>query len=86
MVHILTKREIVFVGITYYMPDYSHLIQTFHWQTEDVVPNMPRVHKFLDYWRKNIDAVIKEVQVSSTPNNKYTNAESYQYYHKVFNQ
>jgi uncharacterized protein Usg len=82
MVYILAKKELVFVGITYYMPDYSHLIQTFHWQTEDIVPHIPRVHKFLDYWKRNIEAVIKEVQVSSSPNHKYTNA---QYFRKVIN-
>ena len=31
------------------------------WQTEDQLPEFPRIAKFLDYWDKNIDGPIKEV-------------------------
>jgi uncharacterized protein Usg len=34
------------------------------WGTEDIVPEYPRMHKFLNYWHHNIDAVISEVLVS----------------------
>jgi len=33
------------------------------WQTEDQVPDYPRIEKFLDYWDKNIDGPIKEVYI-----------------------
>ena len=32
-------------------------------QTDDLVPEMPRVHKFLNFWYENIDAVISEIKV-----------------------
>tara|TARA_Y100000593_G_C4237504_1_gene300383 strand:+ start:236 stop:439 length:204 start_codon:yes stop_codon:yes gene_type:complete len=50
------------------MPDYADIIQQFIWQTNDITPELPRVHKFLKYWQYNIDAVIKEVRVAYTDN------------------
>lgn len=55
----LTTAEVI-----YYMPDHPGLLQEFLWQTQDVAPDFPRVHRFLDYWRREIDAVIHSVRVS----------------------
>ena len=46
------------------MPDYNNILQEFIWQTDDYIPKLPRVHKFLNFWYKEIDAVISEVYVS----------------------
>lgn len=81
MVYILNRKELVLVNLTYYMPDYTNLIQTFHWQTEDVVPHIPRVHKFLNYWKEHVEAVIKEVQVSSSKHKYITNV----IFHRTYN-
>jgi uncharacterized protein Usg len=51
--------------VTYYMPDHPTLLQTFIWQTLDLAPSYPRIHKFLDFWRREIDAVIHSVQLAS---------------------
>lgn len=64
------RKHIVTVDILYYMPDYSDIIQEFVWQTTDITPELPRVHKFLNYWKDYVEAVIKEVQVSYTDNHK----------------
>ena len=45
------------------MPDYQHILQEFIWQTYDVKPEYPRVHKFLNYWHDNIEAVIEEIKI-----------------------
>ena len=68
---ILRRKSIVTVDILYWMPDYDNTLQEFVWQTKDVVPEIPRVHKFLDYWHKNIDAVISEIKVADTVDNSY---------------
>ena len=68
---ILRRKSIVTVDILYWMPDYDNILQEFVWQTKDVVPEIPRVHKFLDYWHKNIDAVISEIKVADTVDNSY---------------
>lgn len=57
------RKSIVTVDVFYYIPDYT-LVQEFIWQTEDLVPDVPRVHKFLNYWRESIDATIQQVLVS----------------------
>ena len=74
---ILRKKELILVGVIYYIPDYTNLLNEFYWQCEDIVPDMPRVHKFLNYWKDNIDAVIKEVQVSVGNTSEYVNADFY---------
>lgn len=55
----LTTTEVI-----YYMPDHPGLLQEFLWQTQDVAPDFPRVHRFLEYWRAEIHAVIHSVRVS----------------------
>ncbi len=69
---ILLKRKIlVTLNILYWMPNYEHILQQFVWQTTDVRPEYPRVHKFLNYWNDNIDAVISEVNIADSCETKY---------------
>ena len=56
----LTTAEVI-----YYMPDHPALLQRFMWQTLDLPPEFPRIYKFLDYWRREIDAVIHSVTCSA---------------------
>ena len=58
---ILKRKSLVTLNIRYWMPDHDTILQEFVWQTRDVKPEYPRVHKFLNYWHENIDAVISEV-------------------------
>ena len=51
--------------VLYYIPDHPRLIQEFTWQTLDVAPEFPRIQRFLDHWRREIDAVIHSVTVSA---------------------
>ena len=52
--------------IYYYIPDHRTLLQEFLWQTEDLIPEFPRIHKFLTHWKVNIEAPIHEINVSYT--------------------
>ena len=58
--------SIVTVNVLYFLPDYHDIVQEFVWQTLDVRPRYPRIQRFLDYWRREIDAVIKEVVISDS--------------------
>ncbi len=51
--------------VLYYMPDHPKLLQSFMWQTVDVAPDYPRVQSFLEFWRKEIRAVIHSVRLST---------------------
>lgn len=55
----LTTAEVL-----YYMPDHPALVQTFLWQTQDQAPKYPRLLRFLDFWRREIDAVIHSVRIA----------------------
>jgi len=61
LAYILNKWTVATVQVVYYIPDYLHIVNEFMWQTEDQVPEFPRITKFLDYRDKNIDGPIKEV-------------------------
>ena len=51
--------------VLYYMPDHPALLQSFVWQTLDLAPTYPRIHRFLEFWRREIDAVIHSVELAS---------------------
>ena len=59
----LTGRRLTTAEVLYYMPAHPALLQSFLWQTLDQAPDFPRIHSFLDYWRREIDAVIHSVSI-----------------------
>ena len=72
---ILRRKSIVPVDILYWMPDYTNVLQEFVWQTSDIVPEYPRVHRFLNYWQENIEAVISEVRIADAETIEYIPAD-----------
>ena len=60
---IIKKWTVASVQVVYYIPDYMSLVNEFIWQTEDTLPEYPRITRFLDYWDKNIDGPIKEAYI-----------------------
>jgi uncharacterized protein Usg len=56
----LTTAEVL-----YYMPDHPKLIQSFVWQTLDLAPAYPRITQFLDFWKREIEAVIHSVSIGA---------------------
>jgi uncharacterized protein Usg len=50
--------------VLYYMPDHPCLLQSFSWQTMDRAPEYPRLARFLDHWRREIEAVIHSIRVA----------------------
>jgi len=60
----LRGERLTTAEVTYYMPDHPMLLQEFLWQTQDRAPDFPRIRRFLDHWRREIEAVIHSVRVS----------------------
>jgi uncharacterized protein Usg len=52
------------IHLLYYFPDYQHLLQQFMWQTLDLSPKFPRIQQFLNYWKINIPARIKDYDIT----------------------
>ena len=61
----LRGKRLTTTEVIYYLPDHPSLLQRFMWQTLDVAPEYPRVHEFLEFWRREIDAVIHSVNVTA---------------------
>ena len=59
----LTGRRLTTAEVLYYMPAHPALLQSFLWQTMDEAPNFPRIVRFLEFWRREIDAVIHSVTI-----------------------
>ena len=68
---IIIRNTIVTINVLYWMPDYTHILQEFIWQTADIKPEYPRVHRFLNYWHDNIEAVISEVNIADNYETSY---------------
>jgi uncharacterized protein Usg len=62
----LGGKRLTTAEVLYFMPDHPAVLQSFMWQTLDVVPEFPRIHQFLHFWRREIDAVIHSVQVTAS--------------------
>ena len=62
--YIVKKKILTTLQVYYYMPDYHNLIQEFILQYNDRQPNFPKTHKFLNFWHKEIEAVIESVNLS----------------------
>ena len=66
-------KELVTVRIYYFIPDQLNLINEFWWQTNDMVPTLPRIRKFVAFWIKELDAPIKMIETSYSWRGKIRN-------------
>lgn len=56
----LTTAEIL-----YHMPDHHGILQSYIWQDMDIAPRYPVLHKFLDFWHRELDGQVHSVRVTS---------------------
>lgn len=47
------------------MPDYPKFLQSFLWQDYDLAPAFPNLHRFLDFWEREIEGKLHSVTVAS---------------------
>ncbi|APG46933.1 MULTISPECIES: usg protein [Phaeobacter] len=48
--------------MTYHMPDYTHVLNTFVWQEYDLAPDHPRLFEFIEYWQREIEGPLHSVR------------------------
>jgi len=72
---LIKKLELITVNVIYFRNDYPNLLNEFIWQTEDIIPDIPKIHKFLNYWKNNNLAIVKEIILlnSNSKSINYTN-------------
>ncbi|HEY1934076.1 MAG TPA: Usg family protein [Acetobacteraceae bacterium] len=56
----LTTAEIL-----YHLPDHPRVLQTYVWQELDLAPEYPVLHKFLDFWSRELDGKVHSVRVAT---------------------
>ena len=56
----LTTAEIL-----YHLPDHPAMLQSYIWQELDIAPAYPGLHKFLEFWRREIEGRLHSVRVGS---------------------
>ena len=61
----LIRNDLTTVKVIYYLPDYDHILQEFVFQQYDIVPEYPKLNKFIKFWRRNIEARIHSVDFAS---------------------
>lgn len=64
MIAQLAGARLTTAQVLYYRPDFPAILQSFTWQTLDAAPDFPRLNRFLDHWRREIEAVIHSVTVA----------------------
>jgi len=60
----LSGAGLLTTEVLYYLPDHPSLLQSFLWQTLDEAPKFPRLARFLDHWRRDIEAVIHSIRIA----------------------
>tara|TARA_R110002072_G_scaffold132608_5_gene272744 strand:- start:247 stop:510 length:264 start_codon:yes stop_codon:yes gene_type:complete len=64
--HQLNGYRLTTAEIIYRMPDHLDLLQTYIWQSLDLAPSFPKLHKFLDFWEREIDGPLYTVKVAGS--------------------
>ena len=59
----LQDYRLTTVDVTYYLPDYPGVLQTFIWQCLDLPPLFPTVGRFLTFWESRLDGRLHSVRI-----------------------
>jgi uncharacterized protein Usg len=51
-------------NILYKIPDHPAVLQSYIWQEYDLAPSYPALHKFLDFWHRQLDGPLHSVTVA----------------------
>jgi uncharacterized protein Usg len=51
-------------NILYGMPDHPKVLQTYVWQAYDLAPLFPELHRFLDFWVRELEGPLHSVRVA----------------------
>jgi uncharacterized protein Usg len=65
LVRQLQDYRLTTAEILYRLPDHPSVLQTFIWQDLDIAPSYPVLHKFLDFWKREIEGSLHSVRVAS---------------------
>ena len=63
------RKQLLGYGLTtanilYRMPDHPTVLQTYVWQAYDLAPKFPELHKFLEFWKRELEGPLHSVQIA----------------------
>jgi uncharacterized protein Usg len=61
----LAGYRLTTANILYHLPDHPSVLQSFVWQRLDLAPRFPELHRFLEFWRREIEGRLHSVTVAS---------------------
>ncbi len=61
----LNDYRLTTAEILYHLPDHPALLQSFIWQNYDIAPRYPELHKFLNFWTRQIEGRLHSVILAS---------------------
>jgi len=61
----LNDYRLTTAEILYRLPDHPGILQSYVWQELDLAPRFPVLHKFLDFWRRELEGEVHSVRVAS---------------------
>jgi uncharacterized protein Usg len=61
----LKNYRLTTAEILYHLPDHPEILQAYIWQDLDIAPRFPVLHKFLDFWHRELDGRLHSVRVAS---------------------
>ncbi len=65
LVRQLQDYRLTTAEILYHLPDHPNLLQSYIWQDLDIAPRYPVLHKFLEFWKRDIEGSLHSVRVAS---------------------
>ena len=51
--------------ILYHLPDHPAVLQSYVWQSLDMAPRFPELHRFPDFWSREIEGRLHSVRVGA---------------------
>jgi uncharacterized protein Usg len=51
-------------NILYRLPDHLDLLQTYVWQAYDIAPRFPVLHRFLEFWQRELEGPLHSVTIA----------------------
>jgi uncharacterized protein Usg len=67
MSHVVVIKDyrLTTAEILYRLPDHPEILQSYIWQALDIAPDYPELHRFLQFWRRELDGKLHSVRVAS---------------------
>ena len=70
---VIPERRLVTAIIFYRIPDHISILTEFIWQYTDVIPDFPRLFRFLNFWEDKIEGPLSQVDVYQSGENERLN-------------